>query len=186
VEPTQPPVWLADVPAWLLNDHPLFRRGLPIRWRLLYRLRHSGIDLTDLTVCWPWPGACNQHGYPRIASDPEGDTYAHRVMYRECIGPIPAGLDVEHTCHSDDLTCLAGDSCPHRRCMNPTHLEAVTRAENHRRRRTDVRGALCKNGHVFEPLRDGTRTCHQCHLDYHREYNRAYRARRAAEGRPLK
>jgi hypothetical protein len=42
---------------------------------------------------------------------------AHRFAYELAKGPVPDGFDVHHTC----LT---------RRCVNPDHLESVTRAEN--------------------------------------------------------
>jgi hypothetical protein len=179
MEPSHVPWTLADA----LSDAK-FRQGRPVLERIYFRLRKAGVDL-DPEKCWPWPGAKNQHGYARLGSDPGGETYVHRIMYREVNGSIPAGMDVEHACHSRDPLCIAGDLCAHRTCCNPTHLEAVTRAENHRRRRTEVRGELCGNGHPFEPLRNGARTCRLCYNERMREYNRAYRAQRKAEGRPL-
>jgi len=161
-----------------------FARGLPVKDRIIYRLAKAGIDL-DPEKCWPWPGARSKAGYGRIASDPEGDTYVHRIMFRECVGPIPDGAEVDHRCHNDDPHCVDGDDCLHRPCANPGHLEATTRPENARRRRLDVRGVKCTTGHLWEPHRNGQRGCRQCYNDYMREYNRAYRAKRKAEGRPL-
>lgn len=47
---------------------------------------------------------------------------AHRVAYREFVGPIPSGWEIDHLCSV-------------RNCVEPTHLEVVTRSENLRRMR---------------------------------------------------
>lgn len=149
-------------------------QGSPVLDRIAYRLARAGVGM-DPTECWLWPGAISNIGYGRITSDPGGETYVHRVVYREIVGQIPTGHEVDHLCRV-------------RACCNPDHLEAVTRKENARRRRTDVVGdGLCPNGdHRFEPLGDGKRHCRICRNAYMREYNRAYRARRAAAGNPVR
>ena len=75
-------------------------------------------DLTsfeDVDGCWIWRGRIAPNGYGRL-----GSKYAHRVMYELHVGPIPTGLDVDHLCRV-------------RHCVNPRHLEPVTRSENLRR-----------------------------------------------------
>jgi len=42
---------------------------------------------------------------------------SHRVAYEILVGPIPAGSDIDHTCHN-------------RRCVNPEHLRPTTRKQN--------------------------------------------------------
>lgn len=87
-------------------------------------------------TCWLWTGATS-------GSLPYGVIYlsrghyvmAHRVSHELFIGPIPEGLEIDHVCHSRDLSCPGGSSCPHRLCVNPDHLEAVTHLENMRRGR---------------------------------------------------
>lgn len=86
--------------------------------------------------CWLWMGAVIWTGYGRFRVDKEL-FYAHRWTYERFVGPIPEGLELDHLCHNLDLGCSAtGRECLHRRCVNPTHLEPVTGAENKRRART--------------------------------------------------
>lgn len=47
---------------------------------------------------------------------------AHKALYEKHIGPVPPGLQLDHT-------------CKRRECVNPWHLELVTPAVNTRRSR---------------------------------------------------
>lgn len=75
-------------------------------------------------MCWSWTGTVNVHGYGTFLHSP-----AHRFAYAQERGPVPEGLVVDHTCHLPEQ-CEGGPTCPHRRCVNPAHLEAVSHAEN--------------------------------------------------------
>ena len=68
--------------------------------------------------CWPWRGAMHRDGYGRAHYGPKSKMYiAHRLAYELAIGPIPAGMDV---CHS----------CDNRVCCNHAHFWLGTHAEN--------------------------------------------------------
>lgn len=128
------------------------------------------------SACWLWTGAKTAGGYGRF-----DDGVAHRFAYRDAVGPIPNGLDLDHTCHTK--ACDGGVDCPHRACVNPAHLEPVTRSENLERgnmtrdhmppvAQLQKAKTHCKHGHEFTPsntyrapLRPTLRQCRQCHLD---------------------
>jgi HNH endonuclease len=75
------------------------------------------IDST--TGCWEWQGLLSWNGYARIRRDNRLQ-WAHRYYYEQQNGPIPVGKDLDHLCRNT-------------RCVNPNHLEVVSKAENQRR-----------------------------------------------------
>lgn len=126
------------------------------------------------TGCWIPRRPAQKNGYVNV-SIKNMNRGLHRASYEWACGPIPEGLVIDHLCHGADPDCPGGHACLHRRCCNPTHLEAVTLAENVRRGQTGkVTGERfrarthCKHGH---PLRgsnlkirkgDGSRQCRAC------------------------
>lgn len=82
--------------------------------------------------CWRF-ATLNAKGYGIYRS-----TSAHRYSYTWFVGPIPAGLHIDHLCFN-------------KACVNPAHLEAVTLTENNRRGNVWVRTGRCMAGHVLTP-----------------------------------
>lgn len=126
--------------------------------------------------CWLWTGEGNPAGYGMFRPGPGKPRHmAHRWSYEQYItSPIPEGMEIDHTCHTNDLTCPGG-ACPHRRCVNPHHLEAVTGSENTTRQRHHNRGKeTCPRNHPYEggnliTGKDGRRRCRACDLERKRK-----------------
>jgi hypothetical protein len=149
-----------------------------------------GTDTTQerlLAAVTPGWGGCilrtegiDRDGYSLIRESGGKTRRAHRVAYELLVGPIGAGLQLDHGCHTRDLNCPGGVDCLHRRCINPHHLEPVTSREN-TVRGGNSRKTHCANGHEFSAenthveLR-GTRACRACN----REAAARYRHRKAA------
>jgi hypothetical protein len=123
--------------------------------------------------CIVWTG-CTAQGYGRLTFQGRG-YLTHRAAYEIARGPVPKGMTLDHLCRN-------------RACMNPDHLEPVTRGENVRRgvpfreHRT-----VCLHGHEMTSentrmVRDRGREypiCVECRRRTAREYQRrTYQPRR--------
>lgn len=118
--------------------------------------------------CWHWTGGIStSNGYGRAWL--RGSTRsAHVAMYMVVKGEVPDDYQVDHTCHNIDRSCPGGADCMHRRCVNPHHLEAVTRSVNQIRQ--GRRKTHCPRGHEYTPAntrltRGNARSCRRCHAD---------------------
>lgn len=129
--------------------------------------------------CWQWTGAITGHGYGNVRWDGRAMP-AHIIVYTLTNGPVPDGLELDHTCHNTDTTCPGARNCLHRRCVNPDHLEAVTHRTNILRGHTlparNARRTTCIRGHNFDVISDtGHRSCTTC-MDLFYERRRAAKA----------
>lgn len=125
---------------------------------------------------WIWCGSTSR-GYGQFN---DGDTMraAHRWIYTQLVGPIPAGLDLDHLCRI-------------RNCVNPEHLDPVTRSVN-LKRGYDARGVRshCAQGHPFDASNtfartDGGRGCRTCRNDASRVSKAKSRATETTAPTPM-
>lgn len=116
--------------------------------------------------CRVWTGTIAHDGYGKYSG-----TSAHAYAYREAYGDLEPGYELDHLCRN-------------RSCVNPLHLQPVTRRENIMRSdnfaAVNARKTHCVNGHEFTPentyLYRGWRNCKECN----RELVRAYKLRKRA------
>lgn len=123
----------------------------------------SKIETVPMSGCWIWIGALSPGGYGvmGVGRADAGIMPAHRFAYLYYCGEIPNGLELDHLCR---VRC----------CVNPTHLEPVTRRENFLRgaHPTAIRflSGLCPYGHsmadAYRSRRVGSgRMCRTCVLE---------------------
>jgi hypothetical protein len=135
---------------------------------------------TPSAACWIWTGykrdyTREQYGFFKLKGKVRP---AHRVAYEDIIGPIPSGLVLDHLCRNPS-------------CVNPFHLEPVTRqvntqrgrsaaviAEWHKRHKRRRKKTHCKRGHPFTsentyvPVHWSGRRCRACQALHTKEWRR--------------
>lgn len=128
----------------------------------------SRVEVGD---CWLWLGYRDEDGYGRIKVDGHSRG-VHRIVYDELVGPVAEGLTLDHLCRV-------------RHCVNPDHLEPVTKRVN------DLRGygapaqaarrTTCPRGHAYDAIHANgggsvARTCRRCTAQKQRRYQARMRA----------
>lgn len=104
--------------------------GTPWRTSTMYRFT-AKVDFDGPNGCWTWTGGVNSRGYGVFSvrarsgapCDPAdvGSWLAHRFAYERIgRGELDPDLTIDHLCEN-------------KLCVNPAHLEQVTREENVRR-----------------------------------------------------
>lgn len=126
--------------------------------------------------CWIWTGSISSDGYGQLSSSHRNKPHrSHRFSYTMHVGEIPAGLELDHLCRV-------------RACVNPEHLEAVTRQVNQRRGNSPSgiasRKTHCVRNHPFDEentyiTTQGKRLCRKCSAIRQAAYVAERRARRA-------
>lgn len=118
------------------------------------------VDLSVADGCWPWTGTIIPgKGYGSFKVNGQA-VRVHRFAYELLVGPIPAGLQIDHLCRN-------------RACVNPAHMEPVTNRENVLRGKgpsaENARKTHCARGHPFtpenvyrQPSRPHSRECREC------------------------
>ena len=107
--------------------------------------------------CWEWTGKVNNFGYGQCQFAGRA-MQSHRVSYEWTYREIPNGKVIDHICRN-------------RKCVNPSHMEAVTIGENVlrglspwaiRKRQTHCTRGHLLDGNNLKIRSNGTRFCREC------------------------
>lgn len=148
----------------------------------------SKVDRRGPDECWNWLASTQGGGYGQFFLFKYRDegrlctliSVAHRVSWELLIDTIPEEMTLDHICLN-------------RGCVNPRHLQVVTRAENSRleaERKPKPIPTHCRNGHDLSVTgsiikRTGRPKCRTCANDWAREWwkvrGREQRATRRAK-----
>lgn len=140
-------------------------RNRPVWDRFWEKVDRRGDD-----DCWHWTGGKNNSGYGAFcfARKRYG---AHRFVYEQTVGDIPAGYTIDHICRN-------------RACVNPKHLRLLTHRENTLAGTgPSARAAMathCPRGHEYTEdniyWSQGNRKCRICKIEQERTKRARFRA----------
>jgi len=77
------------------------------------------IEFEPNSGCWLWIGALTGNGYAKATWE-RRQRNVHRLVYEMLVGPISSELETDHLCRT-------------RCCVNPSHIEPVSKSTNQRR-----------------------------------------------------
>lgn len=99
--------------------------GQPYTYILGHHLRKSKkYEVDPKTGCWIWLLYRNEDGYGVMwYAENENSERAHVVYYERAKGSVPEGKELHHVCET-------------KACVNPDHLEPLTKSEHIRRDRS--------------------------------------------------
>lgn len=132
----------------------------PLLWEVPRLFEKFWAQVDPSGDCWDWTGFKTSEGYGRLHWG-DNSTFVHRLVWELMVGPIPPGLEIDHRCFNEG-------------CVNPDHLEPVTRRENLLRRRGSKSRAFqftlrthCPRLHPYDEInthwtRKGHRQCKAC------------------------
>src|SRR6478736_10003428 len=133
----------------------------------------SKVDVGSPLQCWGWKGRLSGKGYGQFDMPDGRQARSHRIAYALKKGEIPIGMVVDHICRT-------------RHCCNPSHLRAVSNAENVLSgigvTADNSRKTHCLNGHELSGWnlmpKVGGRECRRCAYDRDNARKRKLRAER--------
>jgi hypothetical protein len=119
--------------------------------------------------CWEWTAYITSEGYGQFYPKHGNPILAHRFSYETNKGKIPKVKEIDHLCRN-------------RKCVNPEHLECVTRRVNISRGMSGMETGLrnlakthCPKGHPYSGDNlyiipsTGTRQCRTCVREAHKK-----------------
>lgn len=116
------------------------------------------VTVGDTDDCWLWKGVPSTKWYGGFGLAGKV-IQAHRLAYQMLVGPIPKGQCIDHLCQE-------------KHCVNPKHMELVTRAENVMRGDSvpakNGRKTHCNRGHplsgdnLYSAPSNNKRYCRKC------------------------
>lgn len=116
------------------------------------------VDVVPPFNCWVWTGKIDRRDGRPLKWLGARPVSAQRYVYEREVGPVPEGLEIDHTCRNTA-------------CVAPHHAEPVTRSENELRKSARYRARIktCRAGHdlrlhgMMTP--QGGRACRKCSRD---------------------
>jgi HNH endonuclease len=109
--------WVKGQPVNFIHGH---NPVIPFPQRIMEFWSHTSVfPVNGLPDCIEWTGTMQSNGYGKFIRT-LGEVAAHRIAYALTFGAISEGKELDHLCRN----CV---------CVNPYHVEPVTRRVNVRR-----------------------------------------------------